>query len=206
MRSFLRVSGERRKILLDSNVGMNFTLGSAFQVPSVKVPPPALENPSVTVPADKQSPNFTTDSFTKLDTQAFSLGTTGTFKPMKADEINNAYTGWLDFTDAEFTGDTVQANIPDAYEKVEGENKQAEAQAQQVAKQQQAANAKQTQELFTMIIQLLGMFGGGGMGGMGAIANVASGTTAATNTTTTSTAPTITTTPAIPVTTPTVVA
>lgn len=170
----------------------------------MKAPPPALENPSVTVPADKQSPNFTTDSFTKLDTQAFSLGTTGTFKPMTADEINNANTGWLDFTDAEFTGDTVQANIPDAYEKVEGENKQAEAQAQQVAKQQQAANAKQTQELFTMIIQLLGMFGGGGMGGMSAIANVASGTTAATNTTSTnSTAPTTTT---APVPTPTVVA
>jgi hypothetical protein len=32
MRSFLRVSGERRKILLDSNVGMNFMPGSAFQL------------------------------------------------------------------------------------------------------------------------------------------------------------------------------
>jgi hypothetical protein len=205
MRSFLRVSGERRKILLDSNVGMNFMPGSAFQVSSVKAPPPALENLSVTKPLDPQSLKFTSDSFAKLDT--LSLDTTGTFKPMTAKEIHNANTGWLDSTDAEFTGDTVQA--PDIYEITDKNNKTAEAQAQQVAKQQQAANAKQTQELFTMIIQLLGMFGGGGMGGMSAIANVASGTTAATNTTSTnSTAPTTTTAP-VPtstVPTPTVVA
>ena len=112
MRSFLRVSGER-KILLDSNLGVNFMPGSAFQVSSVKAPPPAFENPSVTTPLDPQSLKFTSDSFTKLDTQAFSLDTTGTFKPMTVDEINNANTGWLNFTDAEFTGDTVQA--PDIY-------------------------------------------------------------------------------------------
>jgi hypothetical protein len=185
MRSFLRVSGERRKILLDSNVGMNFTLGSAFQVPSVKVPPPALENPSVTVPADKQSPNFTTDSFTKLDTQAFSLGTTGTLKPMTADEINNANTGWLDFTDAEFTGDTVQA--PDIYEITDKNNKTAEVNTKNAA----AANTKQTQEMFGMvIIGLLEILFGGGAG-MGAMANVAASATNAT----TSNAPTTTTAP-----------
>jgi hypothetical protein len=90
----------------------------------VKAPPPALENLSVTKPLDPQSLNFTSDSFAKLDTQAFSLDTTGTFKPMTADEINNAYTGWLDFTDAEFTGDTVQA--PDIYEITDKNNKTAE--------------------------------------------------------------------------------
>lgn len=182
---------------------MNFTGVDAFRFPfdvnAARTPSFVPENISVTAPAGKQSLNSTPDSFTKLGTQAVSLDTTGTFKPMTADEINNANAGWLDFTDAEFTGDTVQANIPNVYEKVAEENKQTEAQAQQAVKQQQAANAKQTQELFTMIIQLLGMFGGGGMGGMGAIANVASGTTAATNTTST-------TNPATPVPTPTVVA
>lgn len=197
MRSFLRVSGERNKFLLNSNSGVNFTRGSAFQFDfnAARTPSFVPESPSVTTPADQQSLKFTSDSFTNLDTQAFSLGTPGTFKPMTADEISNANTGWLDFTNAEFTGNTIQG--PNIYDKVNEENKKTEAEAQKTAEKLKNEGDKQTQALLKALMELFAMFSGSS--GMGAIASTAGASTG------NATTPTATTTPP-PVATPTVVA
>jgi hypothetical protein len=189
MRSFLRVSGERNKFLLNNNLGVNFTGAGDFQLlNAARTPSFVPESLSVTVPAEQQTPRFTSDSFTNLDTQAFSLGTPGTFKPMTAEEINKVNTSWLDFTDAKFTGDIVQADIPNVYAKVENENKEAELKAQEEVKKFQENSDKQTQELLKMLMGLFEMFSGGG--GMGAIANVAGASTGNATTPTATTAPT----------------
>ncbi len=167
MRSFLRVSGERNKFLLNSNSGVNFTRGSAFQFDfnAARTPSFVPESPSVTTPAEQQSSGLTYDSFAN----AVSFDTTGAFKLMTSDEINNSWFGsGAKFTDVNFTGDIMHADIPNVYAKVEKENKEAELKAQEEVKKFQENSDKQMQFILSSFIQALGMLGGGGMG---AIAN-----------------------------------